>query len=297
MKGVVFIIYRYLRNSYTFTSQFRKSQPLGELVTFLNQKHTSSFLKLFWKLENTFCVPEGKKYKYYEYSSAHFTHSKESHLPVKKVTLLNWLTGVLNHTLLCMPELFWPALQENFYVPSLLFISSIPRAALKPTNLNFYSLTVLQISVLNVSNSCLALFLWCSLSANLFWGAHLALCFWFVNLLWWKLAVKMHPSTPSVTAPTLLSIAGNECIGLSVLPPSWSSLPSMSTRLLSCLKAFVFLVPLLHSHPPYFSYESPLYTPAVSSNITSCGVPSWLQNTICIFYFKFTFLPHIVIFS
>lgn len=139
---------------------------------------------------------KGKKYKYYEYSSAHFTHSKESHLPVKKVTLLNWLTGVLNHTLLCMPVLFWPALRENFYVPSLLFISSIPRAALKPTNLKFYSLTVLQISVLNVSNSCLALFLWCSLSANLFWGAHLALCFWFVNLLWWKLAVKdvsIHP--------------------------------------------------------------------------------------------------------
>lgn len=202
MKGVVFIIYRYLRNSYTFTSQFRKSQPLGELVTFLNQKHTSSFFKMFLIFRKYLLCSRGEKYKYYEYSSAHFTHSKESNLPVKKVTLLNWLTGVLNHTLLCMPVLFLSALQVNFYVPSLLFISSIPRAVLKPTNLKFYSLTVLQISVLNVSNSCLALFLWWSLSSNLFWYTHLALCFWFVNLLWWQLAIKISPSTPSVTATT-----------------------------------------------------------------------------------------------
>lgn len=132
-------------------------------------------------------VFQREKYKSSEYSSANFTQSKESNLPVKKVTLLNWLAGILNHTLLCMPVLFLPALQVNFYVLRPLFISSILWAALKPTNLKFYSLAVLQISVLNVSNSCLALFLWRSLSSNLFWYTHLALCFWFVNLLWWKL--------------------------------------------------------------------------------------------------------------
>lgn len=99
-----------------------------------------------------------------------------------------WTDSLVSyHTLLCMSVLFLPALQVNFDVLCLLFISSILWAALKPTNLKFYSLAVLQISVLNVSNSCLALFLWWSLSSNLFWYTHLALCFWFVNLLWWKL--------------------------------------------------------------------------------------------------------------